>query len=82
MVKLPLFALPVALVLSTGPLAVAQTPDIPENPPRMAPRTEPPPAPVVTAPEFDGRSAGAAVAVLVGGALVLSSLRRRKTGEP
>lgn len=32
---------------------------------------------VVTAPEFDTRSAGAAVALLVGGVLVLSERRRR-----
>lgn len=61
-------ALPVALLLASVTTSIAQP-----RPPRVPPRP-----PRITAPEFDGRSAGTAVALIVGGALVLSSLRTRR----
>jgi hypothetical protein len=65
MLKRMLWVLPLVLALSPTWLD-AQNPERKKRPPQGA-----------TAPELDPQEAGAAVALLIGGALLLSERRRR-----
>jgi hypothetical protein len=65
MIRKLLWVVPLVLALSSGSIG-AKPKDKPDKPPKPT-----------SAPEFDARASGAALALLLGGAWVLSERRRR-----